>query len=205
MVQTINRGDIARNRILTELLNRHFWETDEIQNEVGLQHEGQGQAVNYAHLVRSQAGTEIYLHYTVSRIPRFTERDRVWDIVPIHDRSWYAYLDMANRGMRTALLIFCPYHSRPLTCEYVGDGIFYRDVQEPQPGGRGSQMPFIDVDLSRFRTLPEFLESELQVPQGRSRPLLQNLLNEAREVNQLRVSHDYRSPYKGQEPDWLPW
>lgn len=207
MVQAIPQGDIQRNNILTDLLNRHFWETDEIQNEVGLQHEAQGSALNHAHLVRNPDGVEVYLQYSVSCVPRYSEErnNKAWDIVPIRSTSWGAYWGMANRGMRTALLIFCPYHPRPLTCEYVDNGIFYRGVQEPQPGGRGSGGRFINVDLSCFRTLPEFLEAELQVPQERARQLLQNLLDEARDIPDLQVSHDDESTVIGQEPDWLPW
>ena len=139
----------------------------------------------------------------MSRIPRYSEGNKQWDVVPIESASWDECERLVERGSRVALLIFCPYHARPLTCELVGPEIRYRGRQRPISTTRGAGTDFMNVDLSRFRSLTEFLVEELAIPRNLSQPLQRNLLAEARERPLLQVEHDRRSEDTGKEPRWL--
>ena len=215
------------SELATELLIDHFWNRDEIRDAHQVQHIPHGyelclppdqaeairlsydpEALRIKHrpdyIARRPTIVDLFLEYKVSRTPRFTERTRQWDIVPIEEASWDECVRLMQEGNSVALLVFCPYHSRPLTCELVGPEILYRGGQTPGPTMRGTGIRFINVDLSKFRPLPQFLQDTLDLPKEVTVPLLNRFLDAVRNEPLLQVDHDERSKSQGQEPKWLP-
>ena len=208
----------------TELLNRHLWLLSEIAKVAHLvphgyekcfpenmvqdlknRYDSEAERIKHRpdYIVQQTGRPDMYLEYKVSLCPRFSERERQWDIVPIELASWDECLALTEKESRVALLVFCPYHARPLTCEFVGTSISYRGRQIPIGTTRGAGTAFMNVDLKKFRLLSEFLKDELGMPTALTRPLLSNFLAEARGHPRLKVEHDSRSKDKGKEPKWL--
>ena len=133
------------------------------------------------YILRKSPLADIYLEYKTSRSPRFSEKHRQWDVVPIEAESWNECRRLSEEGHKVALLIFCPYHPRPLTCEMVSDKIFYRGRQTPGPTQIGTGIDLMNVDLSKFRTLSDFLEAEMQIPRTVTIPILNQILVAAKE------------------------
>ena len=208
-------GRSAESAALARLLHTHLWDNSQISEQRGvlimphgyerlpnplpdrIRARNDPSALRIRHrpdyLVSTPELEDVYLDYKVSRTPRYSEGQRETDIIPIEAAAWDECMRLSQRGDRVALLVFCPYHPRQLTCEFLGPRIYYRRAQDPRNTQRGSSERFVNVDLSRFRTLSEFLYDELGLPINLTQPLLEEFMKEAINEPLLKILRDPRS------------
>ena len=214
--------------IITQMLIQTLWESPAIRDGLQVHHLPHGyelclpqqqvadiqirfdeEALRIKHrpdyILRRQGRPDLYLEYKTSRRPRYTEQGRQWDVIPIEAESWNECSRMSNEGHRVAFLVFCPYHPRPLTCEIISNEIIHRGRQIPGPTIMGTGEPFMNVDLSKFRTLPQLLDEEMGIPTQLTVPILDRILETAANEPTLQIEHHPESEWKGKEPKWQPW
>ena len=98
-------------------------------------------------------------------------------------------------GIEVALIIFCPYHSRPLLCGFPNnEWVIKRDT--PKSTATGSGTPFVNIDLQQFRDFSSFIQERFDVPIELSRPLVMNFMGKAIKHPDLQITHDRNSAYR---------
>lgn len=102
-------------------------------------------------------------------------------------------------GINVAVVVYCPYHSRPLLCGIPNDEWVIGDRQST-PFSNGSGTDFYNIDLSKIPSFHKFMEEFFNVPIQESKRLLnQNFYNMLKNDNILKTEHDHRSNYNNEK------
>ena len=139
--------------------------------------------------------TDVFLlEYKVMRTPRFSERKNQWHIGQMEAEAKNNYKRLQRCGVDVAILIYCPYHSRPLLAGFWDDGWLIRSRTSVKMT-RGSGTDYVNIDLSLVPSFDEFAEETLGIPQ----PVTQSLLGaqffaELRSLPILQTDHHPSSP-----------
>jgi len=142
------------------------------------------------------------MEYKVTSTPRYSERERQWDIGQVEADAWSNYLRLISIGVNIGILIYCPYHRHPLLCDIpkidweIRSGFVKSTVT-------GSGTPYVNIDLQKLRTFSKFMVDEFKIDLKFLAPRVRLILRTAREV--LPTQHDPKSPYfadKGCQTGW---
>lgn len=225
----------GKSNKLIELLIEHYWNAPVIQTAHRIFHEPYGYETHISTTAQTalkriytatakhirftpdyivgQAGAStaqnpvVLLEYKVTTTPRYTLRDSQWDSGQIEADAWENYMNLVGAGIRVALLIYCPYHSRPLLCEFPDDNWLTQSRSAVQSTNTGSRTDYCNITLSRLRTFSEFMEQEFNVLAATSQPLIKIILDAAKTDPLLQISHASSSSYGGNKAgfNWLPY
>ena len=123
----------------------------------------------------------ILLEYKVLTTPKWILGEKSCFIGQIEADAWENYIMLRKMGVLVALLIFCPYHPRPIICDFP-DKSFQKSKRLKVKGKNiyGSGTDYYNISLCRFRLFSSFLEDEFSIPSNISRKLLRNVLCELR-------------------------
>ncbi len=138
----------------------------------------------------------ILLEYKVTTTPRYTLRDLQWDTGQIEADAWDNYLNLSNSGLKVAILIYCPYHSRPLLCDFPNSNWITKYRSAVQLSQTGSKTDYCNISLPQIRTFIDFMASEFAIPIDVSRPLVKVILDIAKTEQLLAITHADNSNYK---------
>lgn len=146
------------------------------------------------------------LEYKCTRTPLYSER-RIealrrkaqdlhldWpDIGQWEASAFDNYKALWGIGVRVAVLNYCPYHSRPLVCDFVDRAVELGRFSVTTNTATGSRTPFVNLDLRMLRSLDQFLADE----HGLERKLVKTLCDKIAERLQaeLPVTHHRASPF----------
>ena len=216
-----DRTDKA-NRLL-ELLTTLYWSSYPIKDERGIFHEPYGYETHLSAQTRDvlkrmytktakhirftpdyvvgQSGSNapepvVLIEYKVTTTPRYTLGKRQWDSGQIEADAWDNYINLANSGVRVAILIYCPYHSRPLLCDFPNNDWLTQARSAVQQSQTGSKTDYCNINLSKIRTFNDFMEDEFEVPLTVSAPLVKAVLDSAKTEDLLKITHADASPCK---------
>ena len=217
---------------IIQLLEQQFWHNPDISNIYGILHEPYGyenymseeaQSViktiytttakhirftpDYVLICRRQVKNPVVLlEYKVTTTPRYTLGNNQWNFGQIEADAWENYINLINAKVVVALLIYCPYHPRPLLCDFPDVSWTVQDRRTVKSTATGSKTDYYNIDLRKLRTFVEFMEQEFLVPSEITLPLVKTLLNIAKTDPDLQIQHDPRSPYKDRKAgfNWLP-
>lgn len=216
-----NAQRVAEADAFVNVMLGHYWRTEAIARELGLQHEPQG----YEHFVPehereqlrhrydqaafdirfrpdariNQAGageeTHVLVEYKATTTPRYSFGDNQWNVGQIEADPWEYYLRRIHAGERLAILNYCSYHSRPLLCGYPTP---QWQVGERRRVGRtvtGSRTDYYNIDFQMMRPFEQFMAEEFGVPQAVSMPLIHQALATILAEPLLQTTHDKNSSY----------
>ena len=122
--------------------------------------------------------------------------DNYPDIGQCEAEAYDNYMALSKIGVRVAILNYVSYHERLLLCDFV-DTVkeLYRDRVTTQTQ-RGSKTPYINFDVTRMRTLQEFLSEEHPIESHRIQAVFQDICSELQQ--RLPTRHNENSPlYQG--------
>jgi hypothetical protein len=135
------------------------------------------------------------LEYKVTRTPRYSLKDKQWNSGQIEAVAWNNYIALLSIGVDLAIVIYCPYHSRPLLCDVVNPAWITKNQTIPKKSS-GSGTPYVNIDLTKLQTFETFMETYFKVPVSVSKHLLSvNFFEQLRNNPLLATKHDKRSPY----------
>ena len=77
-------------------------------------------------VINTQTKESWFLEYKVTRTPRYSERDKQWNIWQIESNAWENYVDLRKIGIRVIVAVFCPYYSRPLLAFFPKDSFIIK-------------------------------------------------------------------------------
>lgn len=138
----------------------------------------------------------ILLEYKVTKTPRFTLRDKQWNVGQIEADAWDNYMNLVNAQVEVAILIYCPYHSRPLLCDYPSLNWLINTRQQTR-NSAGSGTDFVNINLHQIRSFDDFMANEFGVDQQYSQSLLsRTFFYELMNDENLQTNHHWRSHYK---------
>lgn len=208
---------------LIELLNEHYWCTQGIQDTNRIFHESYGYETHVSDLVKTEL-RHIYtttvkhirftpdcivgqtnsrapepvllLEYKVTTTPRYTLKDDQWNSGQIEADAWDNYTNLMKIRVQIAVIIFCPYHPRPLLCDFPDSGWLTNPRTQVMQSTSGSRTDYCNIDLRKLRTFTEFMSAHFAVPKATSDPLVKNFLDIAQKETLLQTTHDYKSIYK---------
>jgi hypothetical protein len=145
-------------------------------------------------MVRRRA---VLLEYKITRTPRYSLREAQWSNGQIEASAWDAYLRLASAGIDVAIVICCPYHPRPLLCDFPAAELLTRGPTRVVSSA-GSGTPYVNVDLRKMRTLPKFLADVFGVPESETMALLSDagFWQQMRTNSKLGIVHSASSPYR---------
>jgi hypothetical protein len=224
---------IGKSNRLIELLKEHYWDDPQISQGQKMFHEPYGYETHISPAVQSvlkqiytttskhirftpdyivgRSGVQLQkpvlmLEYKVTTTPRYTLRDRQWDSGQIEADAWDNYMNLINAGVDVALVIYCPYHSRPLLCEFPNDQWLTQSRSAVASTHTGSRTDYCNIALPKLRTFVEFMEQEFMVPAAISHTLVKPMLDKARIDPALQISHASTSPYLDRKSgfNWVP-
>jgi len=158
-------------------------------------------APDYALVLPEPAGRHAatLIEYKVTTTPRYTFRDEQWNFGQIEADSWENLQRLRASGLEVALVVFCPYHPRPLLAEFAESSLAVNERRAVQSTITGSRTDYINLDLRKMRTFEMFMHEEFSVNKDVVRDVCLNL-KEAWRVNPLmRTTHAFASSYKGSE------
>lgn len=169
----------GKSNRLIELLNEHYWNNSEISQGHKMFHEPYGYETHISPAAQSVlkriyttttkhirftpdyiAGRSnlmltdpvLLLEYKVTTTPRYTLRDGQWDSGQIEADAWDNYMNLISAGVRVALVIYCPYHSRPLLCEFPSSHWLTQSRSTVASTYTGSKTDYCNIALPRLRT-----------------------------------------------------
>ncbi len=207
---------IGSSLALIDLLERHFWQPLGQGNDVvHCQYGYEGHVPETArkiliesedptaHFVRFAPdflvvrgnGQAMLLEYKTTLTPRYSaHEEQRWSIGQLEADPWENYLLLSRAGFRMGIVVFCPYHPRPLVGGLINERWLIRERTAPR-GSRGSGTDYVNVDLNMIPQFDEFMEMELRIPRGTTHQLLdRNFWNEALQHPELQTRH-VRNPY----------
>jgi hypothetical protein len=127
------------------------------------------------------------IDYKVVSTPRYSLGAEQWDIGQVKASSWDYYKMLSELlGLQIVLLTYCPYHSRPLLCEYVLDELLVDDKAK----ACSSNAAYYNTRLTEMRTFEEFMLDEYNIEADMS-----DFYAEAREHPVLPICHHPASVY----------
>jgi hypothetical protein len=101
-------------------------------------------------------------------------------------------------GVDVAMLIYCPYHSRPLLCDFPNNKWVNRR-DRPSFTVTGSGIQFVNFDIRHFRTFIKFINDRFHIPNKDTQPLIDVFLSNAKNNKDLQITHDNKSYYKDKQ------
>lgn len=138
----------------------------------------------------------ILLEYKVTKTPRYSLGKNQWYIGQIEANAWDNYMNLINVEVQIAILIYCPYHPRPILCDYPNLQWLVSGRQRTS-NSRGSGTDFVNIDLCKLRTLDEFMKDEFDIPICITESLLDKSFFQLLIANPLlRTDHHFKSKYK---------
>lgn len=209
------------SKAIINLLTLHYWENDIIKNTFNIKHCEYGYETHIPSDVQkiltqdySDTGlfirfspdfiltqqkdsiiNSILLEYKVTATPRFSLKEHQWFFGQVEANALENYIKLTNIGVKVALLIYCPYHPRPLICEYA-DKILVSGGRQSVKNGLGSDTDYYNIDLNSLRDINQFMYNEFNVHHSVSASLLnKNFYEQLKSNPLLRIRHDKRSPY----------
>ena len=135
------------------------------------------------------------LEYKVMKTPRYSEGERQWDIGQMEADAWENYRNLQRANIEIAILIYCPYHSRPLLCGYPDDDWIIRERTQVITT-RGSGTPYVNIDLLKIEIFDHFVAEEMGISHSEIETLLDHsFFDDLRNNPLLQTTHHPRSPY----------
>lgn len=149
----------------------------------------------------------VLIEYKVTTTPRYTLKDKQWDIGQIEADAWDNYINLANAGVKVAILIYCPYHPRPLLCDFPNDTHIIQARQYVQRTQFGSGTPYCNINLRALHSFDEFMQTQFNMPLTSSKPLIKQILNISKDDPLLQITHAEKSEYRDKQTgfNWLPY
>lgn len=145
----------------------------------------------------SRGEPRTFLEYKSMTTPRYTLRDRQWDEGQVEADAWENYVRLTEEGSRVALLVCCPYHPRVLLCEYVSKELLTRQRSEVRSTTVGSRTDYVNIDLTKMRSMTDFFVEEYKVPRKGTASLVVNMMKKVLDDPSLQTSHHKNSQYHG--------
>jgi len=216
----------AKSNRLIELLKEYYWDTPQISQEQGMFHEPYGYeshisleiqnvlkrmyTITSKHIrftpdyIVGRSGMELpepvlLLEYKVTTTPRYTLGEGQWVSGQIEADAWDNYMNLMNVGVCVALVVYCPYHSRPLLCDFPNDQWLTQGRRAVTSTNKGSKTDYYNIILPKLRTFVEFMEQQFMVPADTSSALIGGMLDKARNDPALEISHDPKSSYRNRK------
>lgn len=139
------------------------------------------------------------LEYKVIKTPRYSLGDSQWDSGQIEADAWENYIKLVNEGIDVAIVIYCPYHSRPLLCDAVKPHWLIRERTRVKRS-TGSGTPYVNINLREISPFENFMQTYFNVPLTLSQKLLSADFFEKLRTNPLlTIAHSSRSPYNNSQ------
>lgn len=214
-----------RNRANTtdlfiEKMERFYWSSSKIQDELGLVTQQYGYETHVSEKIQAllkhrysktakfiryipdsilcDATNEILLEYKVTNTPRYTFRDEQWDRGQVEADALENYIDLVESGIKVAIAIYCPYHSRPLLCGIpTKQWIFGARQRTSRSTGSGTD--FYNIDLTKVPRFENFMQEFFKVPTDITKTLIRPMLNEMKRLPLLQTKHASCSIYNNKE------
>jgi len=208
---------------LLQLVTAHYWNAATIKQQYRIFHEPYGYETHISaqaqdvlkriytktakHIrftpdyVVGQAGSRapepvVLMEYKVTTTPRYTLRDLQWDSGQIEADAWDNYMNLTSSGLRVAILVYCPYHARPLLCDFPNNDWLTQARSVVQQSQTGSRTDYCNISLPKIRTFMDFMDAEFSVPVDTSIPLVKSVLDLAKTDPLLAITHANASAYK---------
>jgi hypothetical protein len=209
---------VIANTIISELKNA-FWEKDEVKIYHSILHIPYGYETHIPgeaqealkgiytktskhirftpdYIILQKGKDKIFLlEYKVTRTPRYQLGNKQWDYGQMEADAWENYINLTEAGIEVAVLIYCPYHSRPLLFGQIDPSWAIRDRTQVI-NSIGSGTPYVNIDLKLIPTFDEFMLNHFRVPISVTERLLDSIFFQRLATNPiLTIQHHPKSPY----------
>lgn len=204
---------------LINILNNYYWNTDDIKNKYKMLHVPYGyenffnleiqekmkhrytdttKFIRYSpdyFILQENSNNDCFLEYKVTKTPRFSFKEKQWDYGQIEADALENYFKLISIGIDVAIVIYCPYHKRPLLCGIPNNDWIIGDRQRTA-SSNGSGTDYYNIDLSKISSFPKFFNDFFNVPIAITQQLLnQDFFDTLKNDNQLKTEHASRSYY----------
>lgn len=151
-------------------------------------------------ILLQEGNHKIFLYeYKVTKTPRYSLGTKQWDYGQIEADAWGNYINLISAGIDIAIVIYCPYHPRPLLCDVVNQNWISTERTKVKSSA-GSGTPYVNVDLREIKTFENFMHVYFNVPLSLSNELLSADLFERLRTNpHLAVTHNSKSPFNNSQ------
>lgn len=172
----------AKSNKVIEILQKYYWDSPEIK-KLGIFHEPYGYETHisqdtqnilkqiYTKTAKHIRFTPDYiigrinfnlepvvlLEYKVTTTPRFSLNDKQWNEGQIEADAWDNYINLINAGIGVAILLYCPYHPRPLLCDFPNNKYITKARNNVRQTMNGSGTPYCNIDLSAMGNFDDFM------------------------------------------------
>lgn len=143
----------------------------------------------------NKANSDFLLEYKVTKTPRYSYRDNQWNYGQVEADAFENYLNLISMGICVAVVIYCPYHSRPLLCGFPDNSWIYGDRQRTYSSS-GSGTDYYNINLTKIPEFSSFMELFLDIPATTTDSLLDKaFFKQLKDNNGLLTTHDANSFY----------
>ncbi|WP_427340515.1 hypothetical protein [Caloranaerobacter sp. DY30410] len=147
-------------------------------------------------LIQSNNTNDFLLEYKVTKTPRYIFGDKQWNIGQIEADALENYLNLINAGINVAVLVYCPYHPRPLLCDIPNERWITSERLTPRYSS-GSGTDYYNINLSLLNTFDDFMKKFFSIPANLTTSLLnKQFFNMLKNDSLLKIEHAEKSPYK---------
>lgn len=199
-------------RIIHEL-NDNYWLTDIIKNKYLIHHIPYGYETHIDEntrkvliskssktakhirftpdflLFQNNNSMDFLLEYKVTKTPRYSFGKAQWNYGQIEADAWDNYMNLMNANINVAIIIYCPYHNRPLLCDIPSQNWIFQGRQSTSMS-RGSGTDFVNIDLTQLSTFDDFMEKIFNIPTNITKSLLNaSFFNRLKDTNILQIDH----------------
>lgn len=144
---------------------------------------------------KTQPELDFLFEYKVTKTPRYTFKENQWNYGQIEADAFENYMNLLSAGINVAVVIYCPYHSRPLLCGIPSNDWIYSNRQRTI-NSQGSGTDYYNIDLLKIPTFEDFMNDQLKVPLATSKLILNfNFYNVLKNDPILQTTHYYKSIY----------
>lgn len=210
------------NKLINEL-TAAYWETEKIKMGHSILHVPYGyethipsQALNILKkiytktskhirftpdfILLQEGSQKIFLYeYKVTKTPRYSLGDEQWNFGQIEADAWENYMNLINAGIDVAVVVYCPYHSRPLLCDVVSSNWISTERTKVR-SSTGSGTPYVNVNFKNISVFEDFMHTYFNVPLVVSLKLLSaDFFERLRTDHLLTVTHSDSSPYNNSQ------
>lgn len=146
-------------------------------------------------IMQENSDRDCFLEYKVTKTPRYTFKNSQWNYGQIEADALENYLKLAELQVNVAVVIYCPYHSRPLLCGIPSLEWIVGNRQRT-PNSIGSRTDFYNINLLKIPSFSKFMETFFNIPVQESKNLLnQEFFNLLKNDDTLQTEHAPRSVY----------
>jgi hypothetical protein len=188
--------EIKRYRLIQHPYGYENYFAPELQEKMRQRYTPTTEYIRYApdyFLIQENTNNDILLEYKVTKTPRYSFGRSQWNYGQIEADAFDNYIKLTDIGVDVAIIIYCPYHPRPLLCGKPSRDWVY-GIRQRTNNSNGSGTDFYNIDLNKLNSFSKYMNDKFNIPIAITKKILnRKIFDIIKNDSDLITEHDSQS------------